>query len=144
MEINRMDNEIQIIKSFIVQFTDGKKLKKRIEHFYLVEEYIYLHGTYTIKKIIFDFIILNRKTTYFPYGIHNIVIENLFDNNKFKVNFYHYYNCLNERIEFSKEQYQKDYYIMMKLLESTYCIYYYLGQHIIYPFYIDTQKIQEI
>lgn len=138
-----MNNEGQMIKSFVVFFTDGKKIKNTIEHFYLIEEYVYHHGTHTIKKIIFDLYHSYQTREYFPYGIHNIVIQNLFINNWFSVIFYHYYNCSNQRIDLSIEQQQKDYYTIMQLLSSTYCIYYYLGQWIINPFLSNTTEIKE-
>ena len=141
-----MINGEQRIKSFVVIFTNGTKIKNTIEHFYLVEEYVYHRGTHTIKKIIFDLYYLyqtNQTREYFPYGIHNIVIENQFNNNWFSVVFYHYYDCSNQRINLSIEQQKIDYYLIMKLLSSTYCIYYYLGQWIINPFPINTPQITE-
>ncbi len=123
-----MEEWRRLIKSFVVIFTNGKKVKNSIEHFYWVEEYVYHHGTHTIKKIIFDLYHSSQTTEYFPYGIHNIVIENSFNiNNGFNVIFYHYYNCSNQRINISINQQKTDFYIIMKLLSSTYCIYPYLG-----------------
>jgi len=138
-----MSNGEQIIKSFVVFFTNGEKLKKTICHFYLVEEYIYHHGTHTIKKIIFDLYHSSQTIEYFPYGIHNIVIENTFNNNWFRINFYHYYNCSNQRIDISINQQKTDYYTIHRLLSSTYCIFYYLGRWIINPFPIDNREIIE-
>ena len=138
-----MSNGEQIIKSFVVFFTNGEKLKKEIYHFYLVEEYIYHHGTHTIKKIIFDFNILNQNREYFPYGIHNIIIENTFINNWFTIHFYHYYNCLNEKRNIPIEQQKTDYYIIQRFLSSTYCIFYYLGRWIMNPFPINNTEIVE-
>lgn len=130
------------IKSFVVIFTNGKKVKNSIEHFYWVEEYVYHQGTYTIKKIIFDLYHSSQTTEYFPYGIHNIVIENSF-NNMFNVIFYHYYNCSNQRINISINQQKTDYYLIMKLLSSTYCIHYYLGQWIKNPFIVEEEIKEE-
>ena len=52
-------------------------------------------------------------------------------------------NCFNQKIEIPIEEQKKDYYTVIQLLDSTYCIYYYLGQYIINPFYILSLEIKE-
>jgi hypothetical protein len=119
------------LKGFLVIFDNGRKLKKKIESVYILEQLIFHYGIHTIKKIIFDF--YSDINEYFPYSIHNIVFENT-GYGFFNTIFYHYYNCNNKRIDIPIEQKWKDYESIMNLIYYHSYLYNYFGRYIIDPF----------
>ena len=118
------------IFSFTIHFTNSTKLFYiHISELNLLENYIQEYGLSVIKKIIFHFIIRDRKL--YPY-VHNIVLKNT-KRNIFIVIFYHYYNMYNKRVELHIEQKIYDYMAVIKLLDTKH-LNEQLGQFIAIPF----------
>ena len=78
---------------FSIHFSNSTKLfYKPISELYILENYIQEYGLSIIKKIIFHFVVNDKKR--YPY-VHNIVLRNT-RRNIFMVIFYHYYNIYNK------------------------------------------------
>lgn len=128
------------LKRFILIPVNGNKIKKNIEFIHILENFIMYSGIHNIKKIIFDFYIY--PSTYFPYGAHNIVLENNRYNNHFNIIFYHYYNSYNQRIDIPIQQHHYDFNALLNYLNYNTILYCYLTTHITNPFYMEN-KINE-
>jgi hypothetical protein len=115
---------------FSIHFTNSTKLfYKPISELNLLENYIQEFGLSTIKKIIFHFVVHDKKQ--YPY-VHNIVLKNT-RRNIFMVIFYHYYNQYNKRVELHIEQKIYDYMAIVHFLH-VYNLNECLGQFIAVPF----------
>lgn len=91
------------IHEYIALFMDGRKVKRKIHSLESLTTPLHLFGWPVLRKIILRFAPPSPHPYYFPYAIHNITLEqDLYG--YFRIQFYHYYNVKNERIEIPLEQ----------------------------------------
>jgi hypothetical protein len=82
-----------------------------IQQISILANYIQRHGISSIRKLIFEFI----PSPHFPYTHHNISLCNT-GNTSFTVQFYHYYNSLNQ-LNILREDIQKqDFHALITFL----------------------------
>ena len=98
---------------FEMVFSNKSKPKKyTINDFHMIETYIKQYGLLGIRMIIFYFD--TRHYPHYPYGIHPIVLRPY--PRGLQVNFFHFYNSMNQRCELSLEQQYYDYHSMYNTL----------------------------
>lgn len=111
MPINNMSTQPLQLRDFQIRFTSGQIINEPIENIRELDEIIRIYGRSIIAKISFYFHDSLR-------GFHNIILRNSEFNDRFVVEFYHYYNSQIERIELSHEEQLNDFIAVMNCLNS--------------------------
>ncbi len=119
----------------------------------VLEDWIQRRGSDTIRKMIFSFHVQDR--IQYPYGVHTFVLErpspprsslprsslppsspmSSLAKHSFRVQFYHYYNPLNQRISQSDEQNILDFYTILRWIYNHDLLSNELGRYIVDPFF---------
>jgi hypothetical protein len=115
------------IESFQVRFANGSIINHPISEFHLVNSHILRYGRASIAKISFYFITRNHQ-------FHNLILRNTEHNDRFVLEFCHYYDQNNRPVELSMEQKLADYQSVMNIIIHTSNLDDRLGQFIINPF----------
>lgn len=115
------------IESFQVRFENGTIIHHPISDFHLVDTHIQQYGRSSIAKISFYFLTHNHM-------FHNLILRNTEHNDRFVVEFYHYYNQNNQRVELTLEQKLADFRSVMNVIIHTRNLDDRLGQFINNPF----------
>lgn len=110
------------IHEYTAVFMDGSKVKRKYHSLEPLQTPLYLYGSHVLRKLILRFAPPSYHRYYYPYGAHNVVIEQLpppplFDTSanalnvypQFRIQFYHYYNVKNERVDIPLEQQYYDF-----------------------------------
>lgn len=118
---------LQII-TFQVRLNTGQIINEPIENIRELSNIIGLYGLGIIAKISFYF----RDNS---HQFHNLILRNTEHNDKFVVEFYHYYNQYMERIKLSREERLNDFIAVMNCIRSSENLDSQLGKQIIDPFY---------
>lgn len=111
---------------------DGKKVKKRAHSLDPLTTPLHLFGWSVLRKLILRFVLPCSHPYYYPYGTHNIVLEQD-PYGYFRVQFYHYYNVKNERIDIPIEQQYYDMCALDHFLFENHVLYYTFHGRIIRP-----------
>jgi hypothetical protein len=104
-----MNHDSRIVRYTILFYGKKKKVTRDIDVF---SYFIQTHDLQTIRQIIFDFVC----PPHFPYSCHNISLCNI--GNKFKIQFYHYYNSFNQLVILHPDVQYIDYYRFIKVIQS--------------------------
>ncbi len=115
------------LRDFQIRFTSGQIINEPIENIRELDDIIRIYGRSIIAKISFYFHDSIR-------GFHNIILRNSEFNDRFVVEFYHYYNSHMERIELSHEEQLNDFISVMNCLNSRQILNSRLIPYIINPF----------
>lgn len=115
------------IREFHLQLTTGQLRIYNIENINELEEIVRIYTRSIISSITFIFYDTQHQ-------FHNLVLRNVEPNDRFIVEFFHYYNHDLERIDISYEQQRDDYTIVMNVLSSKQNLSLHLNQYIINPF----------
>lgn len=101
------------ITEYTAEFQHAQRIKKKICFLEPLLSSITQYGVHTLRKLILRFSGASRPSYdpyYYPYHIHNIVIERVeHDPYYFRIQFYHYYTVTNQRIDIPYEQQYYDY-----------------------------------
>ena len=99
---------------------NGKRVIKSISSL----DWLFYHIScgLSIRKLIFYFTPIHHPY-YYPYGKHNIVLEQT-NELYFRVQFYHYYNVKNERVDIPPPQQYYDFCALEELLYQHPILYY--------------------
>ena len=99
---------------------NGKRVIKSISSL----DWLFYHIScgLSIRKLIFYFTPIHHPY-YYPYGKHNIVLEQT-NELYFRVQFYHYYNVKNERVDIPPPQQYYDFCALEQLLYQHPILYY--------------------
>jgi|UniRef100_A0A6C0DWP1 hypothetical protein len=116
------------INTFQVRLNTGQIINEPIENIRELSNIIGLYGLGIIAKISFYF----RDNS---HQFHNLILRNTEHNDKFVVEFYHYYNQYMERIKLSREERLNDFIAVMNCIRSSENLDSQLGKQIIDPFY---------
>ena len=117
------------LRDFQINFVNGQIRNEHIENIHELDEIIRIYGRNIISSITF----------YFHNGHHNnyyLILRNTGQNDKFVVEFYHYYNKYFQRVEITREEQQYDIFSVTNYLNSRQNLNTRLVQFIIDPFYI--------
>jgi hypothetical protein len=116
---------------YTVILMDGKKLRFNISSIHWLENHLHLHGIHSVKSIIFRFVNPRHLSVYYPYSIHNIVLERM---SYFLIpHFYHYYNVKNERIDIPLQQQYYDFCAIEQFLYQHPILYYHIYVNLMRP-----------
>ena len=96
------------IIEYTAQFMDGKRIKSNSTSIQSLETQLQHHGSPVLRMLILHFIHPTYHSYYYPYRNHNIVLEKQKDDT-FRIQFHHYYNVNNERIDIPIQQQYYDY-----------------------------------
>jgi hypothetical protein len=96
---------------FRILYYGRKSVYYTIQQISILATFIQTSGLSTIRQIIFEFI----PSPYFPYRHHNISLCNT-GNDSFTVQFYHYYNSLNQLIILHPDIQKQDYHKLIAFL----------------------------
>lgn len=102
-------NDSRIVRYTILFYGKKKKVTRDINYF---SYYLKIYGLHSIRQIIFDFV----SPPHFPYSCHNISLCNT--GNRFKIQFYHYYNSLNQLIILHPDAQYTDYCYLIKVIQT--------------------------
>lgn len=116
------------LREYQVQYNLGQTRIYSIDQINELDEMIRIYGRGIISSI--KFLFHNNQ-----HPFYYLILRNTGQNDKFVVEFYHYYNQYIERVEMSREQRQADFNIIMSLLSSTQNLNSRLVSFIINPFY---------
>ena len=116
------------LKDYQIRFNSGQTINEPIENINELNEIIHIYGRSTIAKISFYFHNSIRR-------FHNIILRNTETNDRFIVEFYHYYNQQNQRIELTFEEQFNDFTVVMNCLIQNQYINLNLIPYIINPFH---------
>lgn len=111
------------IVAYVAVLDSGIKIKKSISSFCWLLHHLSFHSQYTIRKLIFHFAKPVYHSHYYPYGKHNIVLEQT-QEQSFRVQFYHYFNVKNERVDIPIQQQYYDFCALEQLLFQHPILYY--------------------
>ena len=135
MYLNSESQMIQInnsstsqINTFQVRLNTGQIINERIENIRELSNIIHQYGRVIIAKISFYFYD-NR------HQFHNLILRNTEHNDRFVVEFHHYYNQYMERVEIPREERLNDFTAVMNCIRGSENLNSELGQYIINPFY---------
>lgn len=103
-------NDSCIVRYTILFYGKKKKVMKDINVF---SQYLQTYGLRAIRQMIFDFV----SPPHFPYNCHNISLCNT-GNNSFIIQFYHYYNSINQLIILHPDARYTDYCNLIKVIQS--------------------------
>jgi hypothetical protein len=118
---------LQII-TFQVRLNTGRIINEPIENIQELSNIIRQYGLGIIAKISFYF----RDNR---HQFHNLILRNTEYNDRFVVEFYHYYNQYMERVKLSREERLNDFTEVMNCIRGLENLDSQLGKHIIDPFY---------
>ena len=104
-----MNHDLRIVRYTILFYGKKKKVTCDINRF---SDYIQTYGIRTIRQMIFDFV----SPPHFPYGCHNISLCNI--ENRFNIQFYHYYNSLNQLIILHPDARYTDYCNLLQIIQA--------------------------
>ena len=104
-----MNHDSCIIRYTILFYGKKKKVTRDINVFF---QYLQTYGLRSIRQMIFDFV----SPPHFPYSCHNISLCNI--GNKFNIQFYHYYNSINQLIILHPDARYTDYCNLIKVIQS--------------------------
>lgn len=140
----RVEGEMEIepypeIMEYIVILTSGRKIRYSIASIYWLESHLHLHGLQDIQRIIFRFFNPRYHSYYYPYSVHNIVLEKT--SNFIIPHFYHYYNVKNERIDIPPQQQFYDYCAIEQFLFQHPILYYTLYVNLMRPPFVSYQPL---
>jgi hypothetical protein len=138
------EHEVSDITEFIVLFTDGKKVKAPIDRLPWLQKEMVERGISVIRRIIFQFNHRTYHRYYYPYAIHNIVIERyntLSGRPLFSIQFYHYYNTKNERIDIPPQQQYYDYWALEQFLYPHTVLYHMIFPSLVRPFSYENRNV---
>lgn len=99
-----------IITEYTAELVNGRRIRKKIHSLDPLLALMNPYGAYTLRKLILRFTRSSYDSYYYPYKNHNIVLERIpYDPRHFRIQFYHYYTVLNERIDIPPLQQYYDY-----------------------------------
>ena len=124
----RSNNRASQIISFQVRLDTGQTINEPIENIRELSNIIRQYGRGIIAKISFYFHDSRHQ-------FHNLILRNSEHNDRFVVEFYHYYNQYMERVELSREERMNDFVTVMNCIHNSENLDSRLGQYIIDPFY---------
>lgn len=116
------------INTFQVRLNTGQIINEPIENIQELLNIVNQYGRGIIAKISFYFHDSRHQ-------FHNLILRNTEHNDKFVVEFYHYYNQYMEQVALSREERLNDFTAVMNCIRSSENLDIQLGQHIIDPFY---------
>ncbi len=125
-----MSTQLPQLRDFQVRFTLEQTRTYSIEQINELDEMIRIYGRGIISYITFFFHNNNNQ-----HKFHNITLRNSGYDDKFVVEFYHYYNQRFDRIELSREEQVSDFTSVMNCLNSSQNLNSRLGQYIVNPFH---------
>jgi hypothetical protein len=120
---------------FRILYYGGKSEYYTIQQISTLAKYIQTRGISPIRQIIFEFI----PSPHFPYRHHNISLCNT-GNQSFIVQFYYYYNSLNQLNVLHKDIQNQDYHILITFLHSQPVLQHKLIPYIYPPFTNDLKE----
>jgi hypothetical protein len=121
-----MDSNTRI-SDFHVRFIDGKTLSGSIDKLYLLNNYILRSGRECISSIIFYFHDVNNYD-------HCLTLRNNRRTRRFIVEFYHYYDQLNNRVDISNDQQKLDLNSVLSCLNNMNNLNDLIVDYILYPY----------
>lgn len=101
-----------IVTEYTAEFINSPRIKKKIHALDPLLRHVARHGLYTLRKLILRFTRPSYDPYYFPYRVHNIVLERIHSpgpNPHFRIQWYHYHDVQNRRIDIPYEQQYYDY-----------------------------------
>ena len=116
------------ISSFQIRLDTVRTINEPIENIQELSNIIRQYGRGIIAKISFYFHDSRHQ-------FHNLILRNTEHNDRFVVEFYHYYNQYMERVELSREERINDFAEVMNCILNSANLDSHLGQYIIDPFY---------
>lgn len=111
------------MSEYTVLLTTGYKVKKKMSSLDWLLHHIHTYGADTLRKLIIRFVHPTYDRYYYPYQNHNIVLEK-FHERFYSVQFYHYYDIKNERVDIPVQQCYYDYCALEQLLFQHPILYY--------------------
>jgi hypothetical protein len=126
------------IVAYTAILMDGRKLKFRMDSIHWLETHLHLHGLQSVRSIIFSFANPRYHSYYYPYSIHNIVLEKI--SNFLVPHFYHYYNVKNERIDIPLQQQFYDFCAIEQFLFQHPILYYNIYANLMRPPFVSYQS----
>ena len=127
MSRNRRVNSLQI-NTFHVLLNTGQTRNEPIENIRELDEIIRIYGRRIIAQITFYFHNNQRQ-------FHSLILRNTGHDDKFVVEFYHYYNQHMERIEISRDEKMRDFTTVMDCINNGTNLNRCLVPFIVDPFY---------
>jgi hypothetical protein len=114
---------------------DGSKVKRSIHELDPLLAPLSLYGSHVLRKLILRFVSPPRHLYYYPYGNHNVVIEQSHTLRPFSfhIQFYHYYNVKNEKVEIPLEQKFYDYCAVEQFLFQYSVLYHAFHRRLLRP-----------
>lgn len=98
------------ITEYVAELVHDTRIKKKIHMLDSLLAKVNQYGPYTLRKLILRFTRSSYDHYYYPYKNHNIVLERIsYDPSRFRIQFYHYYTVLNDRIDIPLLQQYYDY-----------------------------------
>ena len=115
---------VREFKMFRILYYGRKSEYYTIQQISILATYIQTFGISPIRQIIFEF----TPSQHFPYKHHSISLCNT-GNKSFIMQFYHYYNSVNQLIMLHKDIQKQDFYLLTTFLYSHPIL-----QHVLIPF----------
>jgi hypothetical protein len=129
MTTNTMSEAIRLqIREFQVQFNTGTPRNYTPDNLNDFKEMLRIYGRGIIHSITFYFYDNNHQ-------FHNLILQNAGQNDRFVVEFFHYYDSNFQRVEQNRNQQHSDFVGVMNLLGSRQIIQSRLVPFIINPFH---------
>jgi hypothetical protein len=133
MSRNRRTTTTQVnypfqLNNFQVLLDNGQTRNEPIENIRELDEIIRIYGRRIIAQITFYFHNNDRQ-------FHNLILRNTGYDDKFVVEFYHYYNRHMERVEISREEKMRDFTTVMNYINNGTNLNSRLVPFIVDPFY---------
>lgn len=98
------------ITEYIAELVNGTRIRKKIHLLDHLLIQVNRYGPYTLRKLILRFTRSTYDSYYYPYQIHNIVLDRIpYDPSHFRIQFYHYYTVDNQRVDIPLLQRYYDY-----------------------------------
>ena len=126
-QIMSHNNQTPQLNTFQVVLTTGQIRNEPIENITELDEIIRIYGRGIIAEITFYFYDNQHQ-------FHNIILRNSGHNDRFIVEFYHYYNRYMERIEMNREDKMRDFTVVMNCINNVRNLNSRLMPYIIDPF----------
>jgi hypothetical protein len=126
-QANTQVNPLQV-REFRVQFNIGQPRNYTIDNIHDLNEMIRIYGRGIIQSITFYFYDNQHQ-------FHNLILQNAGHNDRFVVEFFHYYDSHFRRLEQSREQQHYDFVSIMNVLTSQQILQSRLVPFIINPFH---------
>jgi hypothetical protein len=111
MPMTNMSTQPLQLRDFQIRFTTGQIINEPIENIRELSNILRIYGRSIIAKISFYFHDSVR-------GFHNIILRNTETNDRFVIEFYHYYNSQMEQTELSHQEQLNDFTAVMNCLNS--------------------------